>query len=87
MYSDLMQEKMVSGEKLAAMVTEEGSHQLVVSAVECSLHQIIVYLLIANRNLKYSPLQEAETSSHGCTEYSAIRFVQIRSRVGRELAC
>lgn len=34
MYSDLMQEKMLSGEKLAAMVTEDGSHQLVVSAVE-----------------------------------------------------
>lgn len=42
MYSDLMQEKMLSGEKLAAMVAEDGNHQLVVSAVGCSLHQTLL---------------------------------------------
>lgn len=31
MYSDLVQEKMLSGEKLAEIVSEDNSHQLVVS--------------------------------------------------------
>lgn len=69
MYSDLVQEKMLTGLKLSELVAEDGSLQLVVCETQSTMQLELGNLVsIANRYSKHFALQETEACSDGGIE-------------------